>query len=360
MSTVRKVGLKNFRQHTDISLEFSLEKNIILGSNGCGKTTVIEAIHCLMLTKSFRTNRDFELIHFGEDFFRVEGIFKNKEKETRIVTFYNKKSGKKILLDKQETKPITSHVGKFPVVVASPNDSAIVNGSPLVRRRFLDKMLSQSDITYFENLLKYQRSLQNRNKVLKQEHVDKDYLEIWTSPLYDLNDYLTTEREESVSCLENMIGEYYKKIGKTSEIQIKYLPSISKGFSPDAYKKTEPRDIKMGFTNLGSHSDKISFFVDGKSIREYASSGERKMFLTILKLAESEFIAEKKKQMPILMFDDLFAGLDKGHGNKILNLLMNEKKQIFVTSTNEREIEVFSENSQKICLDEMGLSIAKA
>ncbi len=179
---ISKILLKNFRNFSNVEFSFKNNLNFILGKNGAGKTSILEAIHYLAFSKSFRTVNDKEVIKNEMDFFQIFGIFFGDEIKKEVNLNFVKSEGKRILINNTPLEKMKDIIGKFPIVSLSPDNEKITKGSPNERRIFVDKILSQADHGYFNNLLKYNRSLKNRNSLLKQRKEQMILMILYLNP----------------------------------------------------------------------------------------------------------------------------------------------------------------------------------
>ncbi|MBL7052906.1 MAG: DNA replication/repair protein RecF [Candidatus Marinimicrobia bacterium] len=332
MAYLKSVELQNFRRHNNIQLEFSPYGNILLGPNGCGKTTIVEAVSFLALTKSFRTKKDAEVKKFDAGYFRVHGVFQNEESQEEITVFYKKGETRNVFSGKKKISKIIDYIGRYPVVITTLEDIAVVSGAPVNRRRFLDRMIGQSDARYLQSLKEYQKILHNRNKLLKDVRTDVEHIMVWTEQMSPLAEEIQTSRRQAIQQLETRVASMYKESGVGAELNIRYKSTASETSTLKSFKQSLRRDIKYGFTTIGPHADDVQFFTNGQPVRTYSSQGEQKLFLLLLKIAEGSLIKDWSGKQPIHIFDDMFASLDKKKANFVLDLLGKESQKIITTT----------------------------
>ncbi|HQK71323.1 MAG TPA: AAA family ATPase, partial [Bacteroidales bacterium] len=165
---LKSLSLTNFKNYEHAELVFSPRINCFVGNNGVGKTNILDAVHYLSLTKSFFNAIDSIAIHHGEDYFIINGMFVKNGEEDQIYCAFQRQKQKIMKKNGKEYQKLSDHVGKFPVVMISPADSILISEGSEERRRFLNKIISQYDPEYLDSVLKYNKALQQRNKVLKE------------------------------------------------------------------------------------------------------------------------------------------------------------------------------------------------
>ena len=316
---IKKIELKNIRLFKDISFDFN--KNIVIfkGKNAIGKTTILESIYFSILLKSPRTNNDSDLISFNEKFGVIK-VLSNKEYKVVI----NK--AKKAFINDYEVKVLKEYIGLNNVVMFSPNDLELINGSPSYRRKFLDINISQISKQYINNLNEYKHILKMRNDILKSENIDKVLLDVTTKKLIDLAKPIIKFRYEFIKEIhENLVNLSKDKI------IIDYTPSTTIKNIDDDFNKSLDNDIFNKLTNKGPHRDDIKFMVNEKNAI-YASQGQIRTICLSIKLALISIIKKYKKNNPVVLLDDVLSELDIDRKNKLFEIL-DDSYQIFISTT---------------------------
>jgi len=344
-----KLVLKNFRLFENIEIDFHPAVNIIHGLNAQGKTTLLEAIYYLAITKSFRSGNDAVAVNNSASFFDITGsLFDGVDRTTKLRLFYSSKDGKHAFLNNQKIKAFSELIGYIPVTLLSLEDLDITYGVPSSRRRFADILLSQVSKEYLINLQNYKRVVNQKNKLLNSEDkrlIDKE-LYLWNQQMSAYGSEILKSRLELVQYLNEGIGEYYRKISSKDEnIKIIYNSTVKTDgeFSANnlaenftkALADNEQSERKNARAAIGPHRDDIEFLKEGKPIKSFGSQGENKTFLIALKLLENEFISDSKKKTAIFLMDDVFGELDD---NRIKNFLINfnSSGQTFITTTSKQ------------------------
>ena len=316
---IKKIELTNIRLFKNISFNFN--KNIVIfkGKNAIGKTTILESIFFSILLKSPRTNNDSELISFNEKF----GVIKVfSDKEYKVVL----NEAKKAFINSIEVKSLKEYIGLNNVVMFSPNDLELINGSPSDRRKFLDINISQISKQYINNLNEYKKLLKMRNDILKSENIDRVLLDVTTKNLIEIAKPIIKFRYEFIK----EINENLVNLSK-DKIVIEYSPSTTIKSIEDDFNKSLDNDIFNKLTNKGPHRDDIKFMVNEKNAI-YASQGQIRTICLSIKLALIKIIKKYKKNNPVVLLDDVLSELDDERKNRLFEVL-DSSYQIFISTT---------------------------
>jgi len=345
----RKALLTNFRNHAKSSLEFSGGVNIITGANAQGKTSVLEALSYICLTKSFLQQSDKTICRFGTESFMVDASLESDHGVTHDVhVLYEIGFDRKFFLDNNEMKKSADVIGMFPIVVLSPGDFALTFGAPSERRRFIDMVLSQVSRSYLEELMEYRRALKQRNKILLDgkiaNSIDTELLDAWTNAVVDHGTKVMTKRIEFTADFQGAFRNAYQSLVGFSEVpRLAYEPSfvlkadngtvvsIAEAFR-DALIHLAKLERARGSSLAGPHRDDIAFTLNNAPIREFASQGQHKTFLVALKIAEFHYIKQKLGETPAMLLDDVMTELDYSRASKTISSVSN-LGQSFVTVT---------------------------
>lgn len=365
---LQELKLHNFRRYRRAEMVFSDGVHVIYGQNGSGKTTILEAIHYLTLTRSFRTTTEKHLIHHQENLCRVEGIFRTtNERPLKTTLAYALDSGKHLTVNGQKIHRFSEYIGEVPVVLLHPNDLNLSQGGPSVRRRFLDILLSQSSKLYLHHLIEYNRSLRQRNQQLQSTFSDVQLLIPWEENLIHNGCELILKREETIEQLSQLVKHFYKQLSQLDdEVKILYRCTLDlrselglKNLYRSQFEQKRRQEKEQGTTLIGPHRDDMLFLINGKPMRTYASQGEHKTFVIALKLAEYELLQRHHSQPPILLFDDIFGELDAGRIQLMLRQL-SDIGQVFVTTTSRNFFDKIQDFRQSIHYFEVKHGLVKA
>lgn len=338
------IHLKNFRKHTELSLNFSNKINYLIGNNGIGKTTVLEAIYYICTTKGYKTKSDSEMIAFGEKQLAVEGVFNNTN-EQRVRIYYDTEgNGKNYYLNGKQVSRNIDIIGKFPAVLLTPEDHAITQGLPAYRRKFVDSTISQANRVYLETLLDYNKTLRQRSFLLhkikeRRTKVLLDELDAWSAKMITTGEELINYRRKFLTEFNEYLIRSYKDIISTSEepkATYSYLndydgDDIKEHFAKSLTEKKE-EEIRRTTNLVGPHRDDYIFELNGYSLRSFGSQGQHKTFQIALKYSQYLYLKETIGVEPLFLLDDVFSELDTNRAVKISNLL-GHAGQAFITVT---------------------------
>ena len=362
---LQRLALETFRNHEHTMVDCSPGVNLFLGDNGEGKTNILEGISYLCLSKSFYAANDTVVMNITKNGFVVTGGFLSDGKifyEAR-VTFDKLQNQKTITVNKAKVDKASSLLGQFPVVILSPEQSSITNGSPSDRRRFVDFVVSQSSRIYLEYLIEYKRILKQRNKILSDmmfSHKENNAaIEPWNENLVRVGTAIVEKRIEFVKDFQTTVIDSYAALaGKEEQPGVSYLPSFecavsAKGAIETAFHQTlkdrSQEERRIGYSLAGPHRDDFIFKINKLDVRSFASQGQHKTFLTALKLAEFFYLKDRCNETPILLLDDVLSEMDGRRSQRLLEATA-ELGQVFITSTDERAINwkpIVSSNPRK-------------
>ncbi len=343
--TINKLSLINFKSHSEQSFDFSPQINCFVGNNGVGKTNILDALHYLSVGKSFLGNSDLNNIKTDEDFFTIESEIQNEEKEDIIRILQPKESKKLIKKNDKAYDRLADHIGYLPSVMISPYDSNLISDSGESRRKFLDAMISQTDSAYLFDLIQYQKTIQQRNALLKyfakNRTFDKDSLEIYDDPISNFGTRIFEKRKEFVEKLNPIVQHYYDIIsGGKEKVSVLYESHLSNNTFSELLSSSIDKDRVLTYTSKGTHKDDLLFEMNGNSIKKIGSQGQQKSFLVSLKLAQINRIKELTGKSPILLLDDIFDKLDDTRVSQLIELVNKENfGQIFITDTHKDRTE---------------------
>lgn len=338
---IKKLTLQNFRNYTDISVEFFDGINIIQGKNAQGKTNLLEAIFFCSIGKSLRASREKEVINFSKENAKIKLNIEKKYKKSEILLFFNKFSKKTIKIDNIPIKKIGELFGEFNAIYFSPDELKLIKNSPEDRRRFMDIHISQTSKEYFYLLNRYERILINRNKLIKEiqdKEKLKDIIEIWDKQLIDVGSKIIFYRVKFIKNLLPLAKLSHEYLTSKNEnlnltytgINFENLDLIKEKFSKLLDKNFE-KDYKLGFTTIGPHRDDIKIDINKIDVRVFGSQGQQRTVALSLKLAELEIIFKETNELPVLLLDDVLSELDETRKEKLLKFC--SKTQTFITGT---------------------------
>jgi len=334
---INSIKLNNFRCFDNKNVCFDKKRNLIYGPNATGKTSILESVYLLSLTKSYRATEQTEVIKNGCDTFFVQGEIESSSNIKQKVTFGGSRTNKKISVNNYTYPKFSSYIGYFNVVDFSANDFLIINKSPQERRRLFDVIICQLSQFYVNNVNLYKNILKMRNSALKQLNFAQNesilnLISVYNKQLSDLAKNIIKERISTINQLNLIAKDIHKKISNNKEeLEIEYLTINNNLSLEDQLKNTINEDIKKGYTQIGPHHDDYIFKINGLDISKFASQGQQRNALLSIKLAVAELINNIKKEPPVILLDDVFSELDKDRQNKLIECL-NQNFQTIITA----------------------------
>lgn len=330
------LSLRGFRAHDHSDLALSPGLNLIYGPNGSGKTNLLEAIHYLALGKSFLASKDSYTLRFGAPFFDLRGTFHSDGRspiEIRVV--FKPDEGKRIFVNGAPLDRLADLVGRVPIVVFAPVDHSLTDGPPEERRRFLDNTLSQARPAYLNGLMKYRRTLKQRNAVLSAgRSVRPELLAPWNEEFVRGGVLISQARAKFVAEFARYLDQAWnliESIGERPTIEYNGFASISDWHDTEdvarrfraRLEQSHASEKSMRRTLVGPHRDELTFRLNDVEVRRFASQGQHRTFGMALKLAKYLYLRDVTEKTPLLLLDDVFGDLDQHRQNVFLDLLQN-------------------------------------
>lgn len=369
------LSLKHFRNLGSQELEFPPEGVAIVGENAQGKTNLLEAIYYLETFRSFRGNRDDQLVQFGEPFFRIAAeLSGGVDGGTAEVAAAFQRQGKRkrVTIDGREPERLGDGLGRVGAILFSPADVALVSEGPAERRRFLDILLSLNRPGYLASLQRFRQVINQRNAALREGSA-ASLVRIWDSPLVDAGVAVTLARREWVAQRGEAFGRYYRAVSGRDGATMVHRASIPlrEGGDEDAdggdvtssggleahlregYHRAldegMDRDRRMGTTLVGPQRDEVVIRLEGAGpgldVRDYGSGGQRRTAALALRLVEADTVRDARGSPPLILLDDVFAELDEGRSRRILEFLEGPGAgQVVLTAPRESDVKVRRES----------------
>lgn len=352
---IKKLKVENFRNLENLDIEFSEGVNIIYGNNAQGKTNIIESIYIFSFGKSFRANKDIELLKFDKEYFLSNIKIMKKDRELEMDFGFDKILNKKMIkVNGVIQKKISDIIGKLNVVVFKPEDIKIVTDSPSIRRKYIDYLISSISKSYLENITKYKKVMEERNNLLKEiklrlkgsknlDETDSNFLDVYDKLLSKLNCEIYNERKRVIEKLNNYIYDIHLKLTENyinnEKLHIKYVSNVAEDIEKmyNNLSKSRLNDINKGYTSLGIHRDDYIISINSLDVSIYGSQGQKKSSIISLKLSELKVIEEVIGEKPVLLLDDYMSELDEKRRLKFLDII--EDIQIIITTTHKISID---------------------
>jgi DNA replication and repair protein RecF len=350
------LALRRFRNLGSQDLEIPAEGVALVGDNAQGKSNFLEAIYYLETFRSFRGARDEQLVGFGEDVFRVAGTTRVgtcDEGDTVEVAaaFERRGKRKKVSLDGKEAERLGDALGRLAAVVFSPADVELVSGGPRERRRFLDIVLSLNQPGYLGALQEYRTILASRNAALRNGE-SGPVVSAWDPGLVRRGAEVVAARKTWIEGSTRAFGDYYVRVAQEARARMTYRSSVPLEGGETVEQITEvfrsalaaghDRDRRLGTTGVGPHRDDVRLDLerdDGLDLREYGSGGQRRTAALALRLIEARTIRERRGATPLILLDDVFAELDEGRSERVLEVMEGEDTgQVLLTAPKDADV----------------------
>jgi DNA replication and repair protein RecF len=341
---IKALTMINFRKYKQATMTFGAHTNILHGENGAGKTTILEAIHSLGYTRSFKTRLDADLSRHGQMGYQIKGVFTNHSGTDHAVRLKVESSRKKLVsVDEKNLTSRAQIIGKFPLVSLTPEDGELTFGAPEIRRLFFNKLISQVDPGYLEDLQTHARILKQRNAMLQSyanegKSVDRILLSSLDEQLTEVSARIHLGRSKHITEFKELLYEAYAELEETKSLKMAFISNVRhsagelKSLYRLAYQDSLSEDMRKGTTTRGPQRDMFTFFLDTKDLRKFGSQGEHKLVLVAVKFAEGRFLEKHLEEPPVFLLDDLFAELDVKRSLMIVESLKGGH-QIFITAT---------------------------
>ena len=354
---LRKINLINFRNLKKQTITFNKNTNIFIGDNAQGKTNILESIYFLALTKSYKS-MDSNLINKEATFSKVKGELKD-DKIFKSLSVELNDNNKVVSINNNQINRISDYITNLNVILVSPEDINILQGTPAERRNFLNIELSQISKNYIKKYNEFNKILKIRNNYLKMldnnANADKRYFDSLTENLIEREISIYQERNDFINMINDQISQIYKDIIGIDNLKIIYEPNIDiKNFEYDylkneltkIYSRNYNKELEQGMTIYGPHRDELKFFIGEDDIRFYGSEGQQKVALIALKLSEISIFKKITSTFPIILLDDIFSELDVKTRNKLIKFIP-EDIQVVITTNDTRGINKrFLENAK--------------
>lgn len=353
---LKQLTVLNFKNYSESTLAFLPEVNAFTGANGAGKTNLLDAIHYLSLCKSYFNPIDSQHIKSGEEWFIVQGDFIREEVADHISCSLKRHQKKQFKRNKKDYERLADHIGQFPLVMISPNDSIIITEGSEERRKFVDNVISQTDNKYLDTLILYNRILLQRNTLLKNIRekgvLDTGLLEVLNMQLGDVGETIYERRKMFMEEFVSFFQRHYRFLSEGAEdVSLVYDSALHHQRLGRLLEESLDKDRILERTTQGIHKDDLLFTIhDNMPLKKFGSQGQQKSFLIALKLAQYSFLTAQKKFKPLLLLDDIFDKLDDNRTRKLMQMVSDDEfGQIFITDTNADRIRrIFEEIGRSI------------
>ncbi|MES2543786.1 MAG: DNA replication and repair protein RecF [Bacteroidota bacterium] len=350
---LKTISLFNYKNFSDANFEFDNKINCFVGKNGIGKTNVLDAIYHLSYGKSYFNPLAVQNIKHGEEFFVVDGEFEKNNRTEQIVCSLKKGQKKILKRNGKQYEKFSDHIGFIPLVIISPADRDLIVEGSETRRKFIDSVISQLDSHYLQQLIQYQKILNQRNALLKYfalNHVfENDTLSIYNEQLNGLGQMIFEKRKQFLADFIPIFNVHHQAItGSEETVQLVYESQLFEKNLLTLLQENINKDRALQYSSVGIHKDDLSFEIDNYPIKKFGSQGQQKSFLIALKLAQFEFVKKQSGENPILLFDDIFDKLDETRVGKIVEMVNNDTfGQLFISDTHPERTETIIKSTHQ-------------
>lgn len=350
---ITRLSLINFRNYSQLNIDFSGGINCLLGHNGAGKTNLLDAIHYLSFCKSYFNSFDNQNILHEEEMFVIQGLFERDGNKEEIYCAQKRNERKQFKRNKKDYAKLSEHIGLLPVVMITPIDSELLYDGSDTRRKFADSIISQVDTLYLDALIEYNKALMNRNAMLKQfgesRTWDETLLATFDNILVSRGQIIFQKRQEFTEAFSPLFLKAYNEIsGEQEKAHVEYSSKLMEGDFAELLVHSLAKDRVLNYTTTGVHKDDWIFCMEGKSLKKFASQGQQKSFIIALKVAQYRYLKKYYNSSPILLLDDIFDKLDDTRVNCLIDMICaNEFGQVFITDTNLVRMKTLLENRDK-------------
>ena len=347
---LNKLSIINYKNIEAATLDLSAKLNCFIGHNGEGKTNLLDAVYYLSFCRSAFNPKDFEVMRHDADYFVLEGDYTTDGGDKEQVYCGMKRGTKKhFKRNKKEYKRLSMHIGQVPLIFVSPADATLIDGGSEERRRLMDVVISQYDTPYIEDLNRYNKALQQRNKLLKQEEEpDSTLMELLEMQMAEYGEAIYKKRAAFVEELTPVFQRIYQTICENREqVSLEYVSHCQRGSLLDVIRRDRAKDRIMGYSLHGIHKDDLVMKLGDYPIRREGSQGQNKTYVLALKLAQFDFLRRTSgNNTPLLLLDDIFAKLDSSRVEQIVRLVSGDDfGQIFITDTNRDHLDKILQGS---------------
>ena len=340
-----RLKLTNFKNYAAEQVELSPKLNCFTGLNGMGKTNLLDAIYYLCMSKSCLNVRDNHIVMQGASFFRLEGIFQTDVAE-KLVAKVIPGSQKVFERNGVAAKTLAEHIGRYPIIVITPDDTQLATEGSEMRRRFLDNTLSQLDNNYLKALLFYNKILRQRNAALKsfgkggQGPYNHELIQSYNKQMLTPAHLIFEKRKVLIEKLNPVFLDLYAAIsGGQETVSLAFRSQLTDNSLADLLEQAGEKDRILQRSTCGIHKDDLIFKTENQPVKRFASQGQLKSFILAMKLAQYELLRLEKNQVPILLLDDIFDKLDERRVAALIELLLKrEFGQIFITDTHSKRV----------------------
>ena len=349
---IKRLQMLNYRNYNVLDINLGPHVNVFMGDNAQGKTNILEGIYYCAFARSHRTSKDRELINWNADNALLSVMVGRERLDKRIDISILKDGKKAIQVNKIKIKKIGELFGNFNVVMFSPEDLKIIKDSPGVRRKFIDMELCQLNPKYYNNLVQYNKVLNERNSILRNRNINKDILDVYDMQLVEFGYNIIIDRLEYIQKLNKYSAKIHSDITSGKEkIEFKYISTIKdlENIKENFYsllEKNRSRDCERGITSIGPHRDDFTVLINDIDTKSYGSQGQQRTAVLTIKFSSLKIIKELTGEHPVLLLDDVLSELDFSRKRYILSTIGDI--QTIITCTGIEDLYEYLDDKSKV------------
>lgn len=340
----RQLRLFQFKNYLQQEFTFSHKLICITGKNGCGKTTILDALHFLSFTKSYFLHQDQLSVTKDKAGMRIDALVEDQQEHASITCVLRELGKKELLLNNVPYTRFSEHIGKFPCIFICPDDTQLIMEGSEGRRRFLDMACSIVHPGYIAALNKYNKVLLQRNSLLKNWNHTSDQhslLAVYNNQLALFSEPIFTYRKDVCDVLASYTKLIYNTLSQQSDvIETVYISTLNEQPLEVSLNQNQDKDIFSQRSNYGIHKDDWYFAINGMPMKQAASQGQKKSFLFGIKLALFQLIKDRLHKHAILLLDDFFEKLDEERASYLIDYIVSLNTQVFFTDTHEERVKI--------------------
>lgn len=341
---LHELSVQNYKNCESLKYTFASNLNCILGRNGVGKTNLLDAIYYSSFCKSYFSISDALCVQDGEHYFSITADFSVSDILDSVHIYYSDEREKKVSINGKKYLKLSDHIGRFPIIMVTPSDIALIDGGSAERRRFLDIFISQFNSEYLSALVTYNKLLDRRNKLLKDfrdgDAACRELIDVYDLQMGDIARIIDVARRNAVEEIAPQFSMYYQYIsGGHEAVGVEYSTETDYSDFYAVLRDNFRRDSLIGHTTKGIHRDDLLLTLNRQTLKQCGSQGQKKTFLLALTFAKYSYIYAQTGVKPILLLDDLFDKLDKGRMSSIVEIVAGDDfGQIFITDTDRDSV----------------------
>ncbi len=332
------IELIQFRNYLKFNTELSPKLNWIYGSNGQGKTNLVESIHYLCNLESFRTSKTSNLIQKNKSETVINGLIERSDFKHSVRINVSKK-GRQVLLDNNPAYHVSEYIFSFMSLAFTPESVGLFKSTPQERRKFFNKIISFLNPIYFKDLQECKKIIIQKNASLRSGSIEQ--ISIWNKMLARYSIKLMEQRVNFVEQVNLFLHDLFTELsGRSENLRLIYEPSLNSKIFDEKFffeqlEKNQKKELQQGYSILGPHRDEFHLMMNEQKDRDFFSQGEFRITNLSLKMTINHLLYKKYKFHPVLIFDDLLSELDEEVVNHVIKVLIKVNNQIFITSTSK-------------------------